>query len=1082
MYSESDIRSLCSQEITFQKAKHICEYGNIKDMTVDYIAEWDLMSVDGIVQDGNGKGYDVWFEYGSEDGKMISFDCGCPAYEVQVGMCKHCAALALEYLKTVESRQALKQYKGIKSMEYPLIQTDNTVQEIVKIYASRRHMEELEAHGTIEIHALISETGADYYYRTNRYKLTFKIGNQGGHMYVLKNLEDFIYAVRNEEKYSYGKQLSFVHSKSMFTEEAWSYVMLIAHGVEENEGYGDIRKELSLNSARLQEFLLINLDRRVDYDCRGRKYKNLYIYDKNPPVKLIMKAIPGGFVLKIPSLELIQGQSETFVKKANAVYRCTKEYAYALVPFLTEASREMELSYKIAAGDMTAFCGSVLPELKEQKLLDYGTIELEEYMPKKAEISYYLDTEAGRITAKAISTYGGNQFNLLAPKELSSEYHDMGTEQRALSVVKAYFPNEDERNQVLYFGEDEEDKLYQLLDTGLKQLSEAGSLFVSDSIKGRRVIHSSRAQVGVALNGGLLALKVSTDELTRKELAGILDSYQKKKKYYRMKNGDFLNLEKGALATVAELLDGLALPAAALKEEEIEVPKFRACFIDQLLHQKDSQLTVERSSDYKAVIRSMKNVEDSDYQVPVHLAEVLREYQKMGFLWMSTLAELGFGGILADDMGLGKTVQAIAYMLGRKAAKDSRHLVICPASLVYNWKKELEMFAPGLEVKVIVGTAAQREELIRNSAGDVWITSYDMIKRDVRLYKELTFDTEVIDEAQNIKNQGTLAAKSVKLICAKAKFALTGTPIENRLSELWSIFDYLMPGILGSYEKFRKIYEMPIVQDKDEDMLKRLKRMVSPFILRRLKKDVLKELPDKMEQIVYAKMEQQQRALYVGHVEKLLESLEGKSSAEVQKGKLEILGELTKLRQICCDPALLYDNYLETSCKIDTCAELVVDAIEGGHKVLIFSQFTSIFPILGQRLKEERIAFYELTGSTPKEKRMEMAEAFNLDDVPVFLISLKAGGTGLNLTAASIVIHFDPWWNLAAQNQATDRAHRIGQEAQVVVFKLIAQDTIEEKIVDLQNTKQQLASQILEGEAISASGFTKEDFMEILKF
>lgn len=1082
MYNEDDIRELCTSEDIFYKAMQIYDEKGIRDMTIDYNAEWDELAIRGVVKSSYGKGFDTLFEYSMEADQIVSFYCGCPAFEASdEGMCKHCAALALDYLDIAESMREGELREGVKL--YPLIRTDNVIRDIVKGYVIRRHMEEQKAEGTIELQPTLTDKGDSYYYGRGRYRLSFKIGNQGGRMYVLRNLTQFVCTVRNEEKHSYGKQLSFIHSKSMFTEEAWRYAMLIANAIEgEERFYMSSSKSLELNSSMLEELFLISLDRKINYEQFGTKYKTLHVRDKNPPIKLFMKEIPGGYVLKLPSLERIVGDSNTFVKKSNTVYRCTADYGHAMLPFLSEANEHKERNFKIASEDMTAFCGSVLPELKAQRLLDYGTLKLEEYMPKKAEIAYYLDENSERVTAKAVCSYGETQFNLLAPKEMSSEYHDMVTEQQALTVAKAYFPNEDERNQVLYFGENEEDKMYQLLDTGMKQLSETGVLYVSDSIKGRRVIRSSKTQVGVALSGGLLELKVASDAFTKKELAGILDSYQRKKKYYRMKNGDFLNLEEGAMATVAELFDGLALPSKALEADEIEVPKFRACFIDQLLHQKDSQLMVERSPDYKAVIRSMKNVEDSDYLVPEHLSEILRGYQKMGFRWMSTLADLGFGGILADDMGLGKTIQAIAYMLGRKEAGGERHLVICPASLVYNWKKEFEMYAPGMGVRVIVGAAAQREELIQEGGGDVWITSYDMIKRDIHLYNEITFDTEFIDEAQNIKNQGTLAAKSVKIIHARAKFALTGTPIENRLSELWSIFDYLMPGILGSYERFRKRYELPIVQSKDEDILQRLKRMVSPFILRRLKKDVLKELPDKMEQVVYTKMEEEQRKLYVGNVGSLLESLHNKSPEEVRKGKLEILAELTKLRQICCDPGLLYDNYLNTSCKIDTCAELVRDAIEGGHKVLIFSQFTSIFPILGQRLKEEKVPYYELTGSTPKEKRMEMAEAFNSDDIPVFLISLKAGGTGLNLTAASIVIHYDPWWNLAAQNQATDRAHRIGQEEQVVVFKLIAQDTIEEKIIALQNTKQELASQILEGGGVSASGLTKEDFMEILKF
>ena len=559
----------------------------------------------------------------------------------------------------------------------------------------------------------------------------------------------------------------------------------------------------------------------------------------------------------------------------------------------------------------------------------------------------------------------------------------------------------------------------------------------------------------------MLELSVQNSSFSPEELTEILDNYRKKKKYYRMKSGDYLPLEENALTTVAELLDGLGISAKDLSDGKIEVPQFRACYVNQVLKQKDGHLQVERDADYKSIIRDMKNVEDSDFQVPATLNQVLRGYQKLGFRWLNTLAKLGFGGILADDMGLGKMLQVISYLLYRKQTHISENasLVVCPASLVYNWEHEFKRFAP-----------------------DIWITSYDMLKRDVSLYRECHFDTEIIDEAQNIKNQGTQAAKAVKKIHADIRFALTGTPIENRLSELWSIFDYLMPGILGTYEKFRKEYELPIVQNQDMQLTERLKKMISPFILRRVKKEVLKELPDKIEQTVYSEMEPEQRKIYEAHALQLMETLKKQSHEDIQKEKLQILAELTRLRQICCSPKMLYENYKETSGKLSTCLELVNQAIEGNHKVLIFSQFTSIFPLLGERLKQMKVPYYELTGQTPKEERIRLVEEFNSNEVPVFLISLKAGGTGLNLTAASIVIHFDPWWNLAAQNQATDRAHRIGQDKEVVVFKLIAQNTIEEKIIGLQEQKQKLASQILEGEGVAISTLTKEDFMNILEF
>ena len=481
----------------------------------------------------------------------------------------------------------------------------------------------------------------------------------------------------------------------------------------------------------------------------------------------------------------------------------------------------------------------------------------------------------------------------------------------------------------------------------------------------------------------------------------------------------------------------------------------------------------------------MKNVEDSDYEVPAGLNAELRPYQKFGFRWLMTLGAMGFGGILADDMGLGKTVQAIAYLAAVKENYEgdtTRHsLIICPASLVYNWESEIHRFAPGLTVETVVGGAGSRKEKIRNSRADILLTSYDLLKRDVEAYQEALFDTVFIDEAQNIKNHGTQTAKAVKALGCARRFALTGTPIENSLSELWSIFDFLMPGFLGAYKHFREKYEQPVAARQDEVAAERLRRMIRPFILRRLKKEVLKELPDKLEEVVYSRMETAQREIYEARVQKLLDSLSRQSQEEYRVGKLQILAELTHLRQLCCDPSLVYENYDGGAAKVDTCVELVSNAVEAGNKVLLFSQFTSMLDIIRRRLDEAGIGYYILTGSTSKEKRNELVKSFNGDGPPVFLISLKAGGTGLNLTAASIVIHFDPWWNQAAQNQATDRAHRIGQQQVVTVYKLIMKDTLEEKILEMQERKAGLSEEIMADGSISEVIGSKEEFMEILR-
>ena len=461
----------------------------------------------------------------------------------------------------------------------------------------------------------------------------------------------------------------------------------------------------------------------------------------------------------------------------------------------------------------------------------------------------------------------------------------------------------------------------------------------------------------------------------------------------------------------------------------------------------------------------------------------MRKYQKNGYKWLRTLEAWNFGGILADDMGLGKTLQIIAVLLAAKQeGKEGTSLVVAPASLVFNWGEEFERFAPELKISLIAGNQEERRKKLEAwQESDVLVTSYDLLKRDILYYEDKQFLYEIIDEAQYIKNQTTAAAKAVKIVKSRTRFALTGTPIENRLSELWSIFDYLMPGFLYSYDVFKREIETPIVKSEDENAMKRLQKMAGPFILRRLKEDVLKDLPEKLEESRYVRLEDTQQKLYDAQVVKMREMIARQNQEDFNKNKLVILAQLTRLRQICCDPSLCFENYKGDGAKREACMQLIQSAIDGGHRMLVFSQFTSMLEILKQDLDKEGISYYTITGSTSKEKRLQMVKEFNEGDTPVFLISLKAGGVGLNLTGADVVIHYDPWWNLAVQNQATDRAHRIGQTKKVTVYKLIAKNTIEEKIQNLQETKKNLAEQVIGGETGQLGSLSREEILDLLE-
>ena len=678
----------------------------------------------------------------------------------------------------------------------------------------------------------------------------------------------------------------------------------------------------------------------------------------------------------------------------------------------------------------------------------------------------------------------GKRFLLYEQNHLE-ENRDFAAERIAGEAIRSHFKAFDEETSTLFFDGDEA-QIYEFLTERLPSLEKIGTVFVSDNMKKLQVKPLSTASVGVSLSGGLLEMSVHSDVFTNDELAEILSSYHRKKRYHRLKSGMFVSFGKGqeeAWSAISE-----AMRYAGKDKSSIRIPMFRAMYLDDMLREKDG-IAYSKSRDYRALLKSMKSVEDADFEIPAFLEPILRNYQKEGFYWLKTLKANGFGGILADDMGLGKTLQVLAFLLSEKEEGRSgdalRTLIITPASLVYNWKKEISQYTPQLVSAVITGTVPERKAKIAEALkedADVWITSYDLLKRDVELYENIVFANEVVDEAQYIKNQMTIASKSVRLVNSSFRTALTGTPIENKLSELWSIFDYLMPGFLYEYSRFRSELELPIVSAQDEEAMDKIRKMVHPFVLRRLKKDVLKELPDKTEEAVSVELTGEQRRLYEAHEERLRLFLEDQSEAEFTQNRIAILAELTKLRQLCCGPELLFENYSGPNSKLETCMELVNQALEGGHKLLVFSQFTSMLDIICERLAAEKIDYYRIDGSVKKEDRMRMVDAFQQEGNPVmvFCISLKAGGTGLNLTAADIVIHYDPWWNLAAQNQATDRVHRIGQTNPVTVYQLIAERTIEERIRDLQESKYQLAEEVLSGGEIGSIRVNRDEIMQLL--
>ena len=562
---------------------------------------------------------------------------------------------------------------------------------------------------------------------------------------------------------------------------------------------------------------------------------------------------------------------------------------------------------------------------------------------------------------------------------------------------------------------------------------------------------------------GYMSMKLDIEGVDSNEYREIFSSYKNNNRLYRMKNGAYLDLKDNDLEQAFKLIDILNIYNDF---DNMKIANNKAIYLEKLIEEED--LSFVNGSKYVSnVVKKFDKVKSKNYEVPKDLNATLRDYQVSGFEFFKTLSDYQFGGILADEMGLGKTIQTIAFLLSNK---DKKSIVITPTALIYNWKNELEKFAPTLKVGLLHAAKSEREKILDNIDNyDVILTTYTTYKNDIDKYKNINFDYCIIDEAQNIKNPDAIITKAIKNVNAKVRFALTGTPIENNLMELWSIFDFIMPGYLYNKSKFKSIFV-----NNDKNIIE-LKNLIKPFILRRTKKEVITELPDKIEQKIIIDLEKEHKRAYKGYVNLITRKIK-----ENNQDNITVFSYLTKLRQLCLSPELMVKNYQGKNSKLDVLINIINDSSD--EKILVFSQFTKVLEVIGKRLNEENISYSYLDGKTSAKDRVKLVEEFNTNNNKVFLISLKAGGTGLNLTSANIVVHFDPWWNPAVEDQASDRAHRIGQKNVVNVIKLIAKGTAEERVINLQETKKELIEDVINGNLDNSStlkNLSKDDIIDL---
>lgn len=897
-------------------------------------------------------------------------------------------------------------------------------------------------------------------------QIRFKIGDK--RLYILKDIPLFLENIAMGNSYSYGKELTFAHTMDAFDEYSQEIIKYLQKSVQHSPYNDSILHFHSLKEKQIEEFFELCKNLPSDY-C---KIEIAEIKDK---IDLSIQRNEDFYQLE-------------WVKNEHSAYDYQSPYYFYKVSaqkierrgFDTEGKTINLLAHLldeklfVEAEEMRNFYRYVLYDIRDH--LHFIGDEEAFLIKEESSLKLYSDVnEVGKIYIKIECFVDDVQIHAFDKRRKHCPINLEIIEE----IVKHYANEINEEKHIAYL-DDHKETTYSFMKEGLPILASYCEVFVSDVLKNIGARHRINLRMGVSVSEGLLRVELQSDQISKDELFDVLKAYQRKRKFYRLKSGQLIYLESQELEELNQLETDLELSSTHMQAGTFDLPLYRAFHMEEIAHN-DQMMQVERTNSFIQLMNSFQHVEQHAFDLPDHYDEVLRDYQKFGFQWLKLMKHYYLGGILADDMGLGKTLQVIALL---ESEKDKTHtsIVITPSSILLNWQDEIDKFTNNLSVLCILGSSAQRKSLIQQAEQyDVVITSYDYLRRDIDEYEPFTFFYKILDEAQYIKNHNTKNATVVKRLKSSYRLALTGTPIENSLAELWSIFDFLMPNYLYNHHYFSRHFERPIIKYNDVEAQKKLKRMIEPFILRRNKKDVLKELPDKVENTLHLSFQEEERKLYLANVMLVSKELQEQLNIGEQVNKVRILSMLTKLRQLCCEPRIVYENIEEPSTKLNGCMELVLSLKENKQKVLLFSSFTSVLDLIAKECQKYQISYCTLTGKTPKEERREVVQRFQDGDCDIFLISLKAGGTGLNLTRATAVIHYDPWWNISAQNQATDRAYRIGQDKNVQVFKLIMKDSIEEKIQNLQMKKQNIADIFVENNTGNIAAMDMSQIMDLFK-
>ncbi|HAT4283337.1 TPA: DEAD/DEAH box helicase [Clostridium perfringens] len=1035
-----------------------------------YVKDVKGKSIDGIyhiygnvLNDDKNWDYNTHIKINMKNSDIIGTNCSCETFKenskhIKNYVCKHISATNDVFYSLV--RKKVQKNKLKSNNKTQLVKEKNQEHE-----GGEKRFLSLD----INIKHMVKEG-------ITLFNCEFRIG--AGNLNLILDLKDFLYKNSLKKPLKFNDGFTYNPLRDEFLEEDKRVLQFVASHKDMISG-----RYLRLKQNNLKDFLkLIDEKKKIKFNFNSINYE-VKVKKENVPVALTLKEGKEGFILshhkKFPVLLNNLGDVMFFDRNLYLPRKRQLEY---YIPIHKLFLKNNTITYKKSLENLR----NLLEELKnisKNIVLDENVRAFKEKLMKT---TFNLYKTKGKIYCNVKIDYCGYIIDLIRDEKDNSFLRDLKSE-KYIEFQLERFKFIKREEDFFFIGNEEE--MYELFSKEIKKLKEFGEVLLSEELKEFKVLDSSLISSELIELSNFYKLKFDFGDFELRELRESIEAMKKGERFYRTKKV-YLDLEDPGIVNFLNLLEDLGLEN--IKDNEVYIDKSKILYIQEKL--KDRNLSfIKGGNVLQEIVGKLLNKEFKRKLVPKALNAELRPYQKEGFKWINEITDLGFGGVLADDMGLGKTLQIIAFLLSQKKSKS---IVVVPTSVIYNWMDEFEKFAPSIRVGLVHGSKSKRDRVLRDfkrgigikveeenlkekyyEKYDVLLTTYGTLKNDEKAYENLSFDYCIIDEAQNIKNPAAQATLSVKNIKSRCNIALTGTPIENNLMELWSIFDFVMPGYLFTKERFRERFIL------DESNLSELKSLITPFILRRLKEDVLSELPEKLEKKYLVEMKGKQKQLYSFYVKAIKNELNtNKVSEKSGKNKINLFAYLTKLREICLDPSLVVPDYKGESSKLTVVKEIVKDASESGKKILLFSQFTSVLQKIEEDFKKEDISYLYLDGGTSAKERVERVKKFNEDsNIKVFLISLKAGGVGLNLTSASVVIHFDPWWNPAVEDQATDRAHRFGQENKVEVIKLVAKDTIEEKIVLMQEDKRELIQSLMDGKTMDGKGLKRLTEEEISK-